>query len=421
MHDLKSSLEFLFGLQFFGVKLGLDNTMRLLEALGNPHHRFPSIHVAGTNGKGSTCAMLESIFRAAGYRTGLYTSPHIHRFSERIRVNGVEIEEEEIIQWTETMRPTIEKWQCTFFEATTAMAFASFARHNVEMAVVETGLGGRLDSTNVLAPEVAVITSIGMDHMEHLGPSLRHIGKEKAGIMKAGRVTVVGSVTPDIRELLRTEARQKQSPLVFVQDHCAIRNLRSAHGGSLADMTAGNLYLQDLEIGLSGRHQTENAALGVLTVLQQNRCPVDEKSIRSGLRSVRWPARLQIARTKPTVVLDAAHNPSAMEALVEVIVNDYKMKFGKIVLMIGMLADKECDKVASTIAPHVDRVITLTPQGSRAMPKEQLAGFFKKYHPNVEAASFSTEETYRRILRELNDDDLMIVTGSHYLLADFPA
>jgi dihydrofolate synthase/folylpolyglutamate synthase len=422
MNDtFQTTLQYLYDLQFFGMKLGLDNIRELLKHLGDPHRSFPAIHIAGTNGKGSTSAMLESIFRAAGYRTGLYTSPHLFRFGERIRINGVPISEEEIVTLTQKMKNKIDELKCTFFEATTAMSFEYFRNQTIDIGIIETGLGGRLDATNVIEPIVSIITNIGLEHTEHLGNTISAIAFEKAGIIKPKAPCVVGRVDREARVVFERTSSELHSSIYFLDRISSIAKSELNIDGSNIDLNLQigdmKIHFNKLKIGLAGKYQLDNAALAVAATLIQKRFKVNESDIRSGLSEVRWNARLEVIHKEPFIICDAAHNPAGLRALVESITEIYKPRFGKLFLIIGMLSDKNYKEAAKTVAPHFDEVCAVTPQSERALKAEQLAEIFRRIHPSVSEGN-SVVQAVNSVKEKMSPNDLLIVTGSHFVLSE---
>jgi dihydrofolate synthase/folylpolyglutamate synthase len=421
MSSFHETLRYLYGLQFFGIKLGLENTHRLAEFLGNPHTRYPTIHVAGTNGKGSTCAMLDAILRAAGYRTGLYTSPHIRAFSERIRVNGRPIPEADVVRLTETLRPKIDEWKCTFFEATTVMAFRYFEEQSVDVAIIETGLGGRLDATNIVTPEIGIVTTIGREHTEHLGGTLQQIAEEKAGILKSGKPFLVGEVTTEVRTVFTRIADERAARCLFVNEMAAVGNVQYDVKGSRLDLelhAAGldKTFLR-LQIGLAGEHQVRNACLAAAAAFLQDRLPVRDEHVRQGLSTVQWSGRLQFIA--PDVLVDAAHNPDALAELCRSIRQIYRPGYKRLFLIVGMLADKDYRGAAEILAPAFDRFWTVTPASDRALDGRVLAELLEKRGKTAKAAG-TVQEALTLARKECSPEDLIVITGSHYVLSEIP-
>lgn len=421
MQDIRTTLTYLYDLQFFGIKFGLENTRALLQLVGNPHKKFPVIHVAGTNGKGSVCAMLASIFEAAGLRCGLYTSPHIVHFSERIRINNIEISENDIVRLTRLLQPEIDRLQCTFFEATTVMAFQYFAEQHVDIAVIETGLGGRLDATNVVEPEVSVITTIDFDHMAYLGDTLEKIASEKAGIIKPDKPVIVGNIPPEAFSVMQNKAHENRSPLYALGTHITIQNSEVGIDGGCMDaqwrFSDSQGTITKINIPLIGEHQLDNAALAVAAARLQTRFSVSDDDIRKGIRAVIWKGRCFIKRKRPWVIVDAAHNPAGMRSLARSIALLHKEITGQKILMIGMLSDKDSRNALHEIVPLFDRVVAVTPPNPRALPADALAALIHQTGKPV-AVIPDTVSAYDTTLQKLKADDLLVVTGSFYVLQD---
>lgn len=419
--SFEATLKYLYDLQFFGMKLGLDNTRSLLEYLENPQHSFPVIHVAGTNGKGSTCAMLDAIFHAAGYKTGLYTSPHLFHFSERIRINGACISEADIVRLTNKMRIKIDELKCTFFEATTAMAFDYFKENGIEIGIVETGLGGRLDATNVVDPLLSLITNIDLEHTEHLGKTMESIAVEKAGIIKPYRPCLVGFVDDNVKRVFDDKARSVNSTAFYLGNITTFSNVQLEIDRSQIDLNVnihdGNYFFENLNVNLTGKHQLTNAAMAVSSAVIQKQFPVSEDAIRLGLENVIWPARLEVIRKDPWIIADAAHNPAGMMVLAEAVESVCKPHFNKLFLIIGMLADKDYAEAVRIIAPHFTEIYTVTPRNERALKAEDLAEIIRQFYTQVKASE-SFENAFLDIQSKMNSNDLLVITGSHFLLSE---
>ena len=344
------ALAWLYGLQRFGIKLGLENIQRLIAVLRVDLGRARVIHVAGTNGKGSVCAMIDSILRAQKYRTGLFTSPHLVTFRERIRVNGEMISEDAVANGLTTIRDLVRSWNPhpTFFEIATALALKHFSSTTIDVAILETGLGGRLDATNAVQSDVSVITSIAFDHQQWLGQSLREIATEKAGIIKSKIPVVSAPQAPDAEKVIRTRAAECEAPLQFVNDS-----------------------YQKTSLGLSGEYQKQNAALAI-AALRAAKVDIDDSSIARGLASVDWPARFQ--RWDERIVIDGAHNPAAAHILAETwreIFSDQRA-----MLILAILSDKDLRGICEALTPIADSVLLPKIRSARATPPDELAQIF---------------------------------------------
>src|SRR3989338_5320207 len=335
-------LGYMYSLERFGMKLGLDVITDLLQHLGNPHLQFKSIHVAGTNGKGSTCSFLASILQEAGYKTALYTSPHLVKFNERIKVNGNDISDQYLASLAKKIKKTAEqhKIELTFFEFTTALAFLYFARQKVDIVVVETGMGGRLDATNVLHPLLSVITNISFDHQKHLGDTLEKIAVEKAGIIKKEGMVVTAEKNPAVLEVFRKECRKKNAQLFVSEGDFKIVQRDIFH-------QAFEFHGLRYDIQMLGEHQIPNALLAILAVelLKEKGIACSSRSIQQGLQKTRWAGRLQFIRKN--VLLDCAHNIAGMEMLQKFVQNLPRRK----VLVLGIAEDKEIVEMCQLIVP----------------------------------------------------------------------
>lgn len=305
----------MFGLRRFGIKLGLDAIKTILKGLDNPQDRFLSIHIAGTNGKGSIASALASVFREAGYRVGLYTSPHLVKFNERIRINGTPVSDMDVLNAYEAVKKVSSgDREPTFFEYTTAMAFYEFAKAKVDWAMVETGMGGRLDATNILKPQLSLISNISLEHKQYLGNTIAEITAEKGGIIKKGIPVVTGVKQKEAIEVLKQIAQKEKAPLFRLGEHFRIRKEKNIDSFTYAGI---NTTWEDIRPGLKGKHQIENAALTVAACEILNRQDTDIKinHIKEGLQKTDWPGRMEIVSQSPCVILDGAHNLMAARRL----------------------------------------------------------------------------------------------------------
>jgi len=367
-------------LQKFGIKLGLDNIRALSAAFGDPYRAFPSIHVAGTNGKGSVCAMLAEILRQAGFRVGLYTSPHLVRVEERIRVNGRAIPARDFDRLLRKVRDRVDKPLAdgrlssppTYFEVVTALAFLHFREKPVDMAVFETGLGGRFDATNILTPLVSVITPISRDHEEHLGGTIRQIAFEKAGIVKPGVPVVCGAGKAEAERVIAAVAAEKASPLLRAMGgENSLWAFRRRGGWRFLYRFEGETFA--FSPGLAGFHQGENGAIAIAAARTLSRVwkPLGKEAIVGGLESVRWEGRLELAGGRPRLLLDGAHNEAGMRALRAFIETDLRRPP---VVVFAMMKDKAIGRAARTLFPAAKAVIlTSLPFERAASPEEILS------------------------------------------------
>jgi dihydrofolate synthase/folylpolyglutamate synthase len=386
--NYRDTLAWLFGTQTFGIKLGLENTRRLLAACGQPQEKLRFLHVAGTNGKGSTCAMMDSILRAADHRTALYTSPHLVDFRERIQVDGQMIPESSVAEGLTLLRDASEGWEQapTFFELATVLAAWWFARQEAEFVVWETGMGGRLDATNAVTPLVSVIMPVGLDHQAWLGETIALIAAEKAGIIKPGIPVVSAPQAGEVRAVLEAKAVEVGAQVGFVG----------------VPWEAG-------PVGLAGAHQRWNAAVAI-AALRVAGVEVGEEAIRSGLARVKWPGRFQ--RAGAALVVDGAHNPSATEVLVAT----WREVFGKVKarLVFGVLSDKDASALLHVLRAIADEVWLVPVAGARGASVDEL-------RPAAEAAGFTVvhTSTIEEVLAgEPSDRAPVLVTGSLFLAGE---
>lgn len=413
MASYSETLDRIYNLRGGIIDLRLDRMERALERFDQPHQAFPSIHIAGTNGKGSTAAMLHRILSDAGYRTALYTSPHLVSFSERIRIDDEEIAAEDVVAiadeiWQETAALDLD---LTFFEFITVMAFVYLARRRVDIAVLEVGLGGRLDATNVVTPLVSVITTVAKDHEAYLGPDELSIGREKGGIIKPGAPLVYGKVSTEVAELLDEIARQTESPSYALGREFSF----FLKPDGLFDYRGIKQHFFNFELGLSGRYQRANAAvaLAALEVVSE-RFPVAEGTLREGLRRVRWPGRLEVMRERPTVILDGAHNPEGIAALVEELTD---LRQGRrIKLLFATMADKEWGLMLRELAKAVNEITFSKVNMERSADPEILAASMSE--PIGRRVIADARHALRTLLDEAEEQDVIVVAGSLYLLGE---
>ncbi len=402
-------LSYLDSLKSAGIRPGLVPVRRLLERLGNPQDRYRSILVGGTNGKGSIAASLASVLHAAGYHVGLYTSPHLVDFRERIRVDGVLISEEDLGRRIRQAR-SANREGVTYFEFTTALALHHFAQCAVDVAVLEVGMGGRLDATNVVMPELSVVSNVAMDHAEFLGPRLADIAREKAGIVKPRRACVTAARQAPVLAVLEETCRRRRARLLRVGREIRVR---TKPDGSL-DCRGPALALENVTLALRGPHQTENAAcaLGALGVLRERGFRIGDEAIRNGFAAVRWEGRMEVVGRRPAVVLDGAHNAAGATALAKTLGG---FAYRRLTLVLGILADKDWRGMIRRLAPPAHRVILTRPPEERAQAPEILAEEARRWSRNVEIVE-NPRQALRAALKGAGRDDLVCVAGSLYLV-----
>jgi dihydrofolate synthase/folylpolyglutamate synthase len=410
------AIQFLYGLRLFGAKFGLENTFKLAALAGHPQDRLRFIHVAGTNGKGSTCAMLESIYRAAGLRVGLFTSPHLVSFRERIQVNHRLISENDVTRLVGELQPRLEQFPAghhpTFFEVVTVMALKYFAEQKCDLVIWETGLGGRLDATNIVTPLASVITNIALDHEQWLGDTREQIAAEKAGIIKPGVLVLTATDAPEALAVIERIAREKNAPLVTV---------------------AADVNPPPTSLALLGHHQKINAALALATVkILQPKIPVGSEAIRTGLATVDWPGRLQLIQ-RPNgqkILLDGAHNAAGAETLraalrarapvsdpasFKAVSQSGGRESSAPVFIFGALADKKWPEICAILAPAAARVFTVPVASERTADARDLAAAFRAANPGLEAQAAAN---LAEALTACKDEPFIVITGSLYLVGE---
>jgi dihydrofolate synthase / folylpolyglutamate synthase len=396
-------------------KKDLTNTLQLCEALGNPQQKFKSIHVAGTNGKGSTSHMLASVLQSAEYRTGLYTSPHLKEFTERIKVNGQEVEKDYVVDFVERIKPEIEKIKPSFFEITVAMAFDYFARQQVDVAVIEVGLGGRLDSTNVITPVLSVITNIGWDHKDILGDTLQKIASEKAGIIKKDIPVVVSERQSEVEEIFITKAKESNAELSFASDAFQV----NPDGDLLRVSWNGKLVYDNVNLPLKGFYQRKNltGVLKAIDVLRMNGFNISDLQLLSGLENVtsqtNFKGRWQKLRDKPLVICDTGHNVDGIRQIVKQI---SATKFNTLHMVIGMVKDKDVQDVLSLL-PKQATYYFCQAKLPRALDASILAekakeqGLTGSVIPDV-------NEAKNAAITNASPDDMVFIGGSTFVVAE---
>ncbi|HVX16046.1 MAG TPA: folylpolyglutamate synthase/dihydrofolate synthase family protein [Pirellulales bacterium] len=431
------------GMPYGSRELKLDRMRDLLRRLGDPQQRLPIVHVAGTKGKGSTSAMIAAVLSAAGYSTGLYTSPHLERLEERFRIDGRMCGEQELAALTDKLRPVVADMDReaeaigggesgpTYFELTTALGLLHFVDRGVDAAVIEVGLGGRLDSTNVCTPRVGVITSISFDHMKQLGNTLEAIAREKAGIVKSGVPLVSGVTAEGPRREIERICRERGAPLIELERDFdfTYRPAQAVDAGPVwptidfVSHAAGREQrLVDVKVGLLGEHQGANAAiaLAVIDQLRAQGWSISDAAARRGLAEVRWPARVEVVARRPTVILDSAHNAASIGALVRTLHESFRARDR--LLVFATTQEKQVDEMLELLLPHFDRAIFTRYQNNpRGVPPEELAALARQTSdipvdvcPEVAAAWQTAREA-------ADDDHLICVTGSFFIAAEMRA
>ena len=409
----EEALTYIHSVCWKGSIPGLGRTQELLARMGNPEKKLRFIHVAGTNGKGSTAAMLASILQQAGYKTGLYTSPYILRFHERMQVNGQQISDEDLAAITEFVRPHAEAMadHPTEFELVSCIAFEYFMRKHCDIVVLEVGMGGELDSTNVIdTPEAAILTNIGLDHTEFLGDTLEKIAATKSGIIKPGGTAVIYRASPSVEAVIEARCKQVGAKLVKA-DFDALHSISHDLDGQVFD-AAG---FPALHLPLLGEHQMRNAAVVLATVgvLRDKGYHITDDQVRAGLAQVRWPGRFEVLRKNPLFLVDGGHNPQCIEALVANI-RDY-LAGRRLTVLTGVLADKDFHCMYANVAPYAAEFLTVTPDSPRALSAEDLKTYLEQFGKPVTAFA-TVEEGVAEAIRRAGKDGVVLAYGSLYMV-----
>jgi dihydrofolate synthase/folylpolyglutamate synthase len=414
-----SEIEFLYSLEKFGIKLGLHNSVALLKYLGNPEQNFRSIHIAGTNGKGSLSSFVSSILREYGYKVGHYTSPHLERFNERIKINGTEIETTKISEYVSEIKNFVIDNRCTFFETTTALAFKYFSDSKVDFGVIETGLGGRLDSTNVITPLISVITSISYDHIKQLGNSIELIAKEKAGIIKCKISCVTGVSDNTALKIIQNTCKEKESEFYNVNEIFELKDYKITSDGMEVSFADDREY--NLVSPIMGTHQIKNIMCAVQVVkllCEQGKLNYDYEKIKLGIKNVchntGLSCRFEMFSKNPQIILDVAHNLNAIETLVE---NVKLFKQGKLYLVFGIMEDKDYKSVINKLSEIVDVVLPCKPNLKRALDVNIISKLFADN--NVEVINKNNlRNAIDYAIAKASESDTILITGSHYVCGE---
>ena len=415
------TIEFLYGIRLFGQKLGLETMQYLLRLMGNPQDSLRFIHIAGTNGKGSVAAMLHAVLSKAGYKTGLYTSPHLVSFCERFQINGRPISEADVIRFVEQIKPLLEEVSAhpefrapTFFEAVTAIALQYFREQKVDVVVWETGLGGRLDATNVVTPLVSVITNIAFDHTQYLGETLAQIAAEKCGIIKPGVPVVTASVAEEPLHVIQRTATERGCLLTTIGHDIRAARLGEDEQCQRVELTGTRHHYGPLTIPLLGAHQTANCATAV-AALEASGLAVAPSQVHDGLMQTAWPGRFQIVNHEPAVVLDGAHNAAAAERLAATLREHFAG--GNLTLILGVLKDKNYDQMCQILAPLAARVLCVPVNSERTCEPDQLARWCKAANASAKITVVrNLVDAYAQARQE--KAEVIVITGSLFLVGE---
>jgi dihydrofolate synthase/folylpolyglutamate synthase len=406
----RETLSQIYGLARFGIKPGLERISRLLSELGNPHRTIRTVSIAGTNGKGSTAAFLSSILSSAGYRVGLFTSPHLISFTERIQINGSEIPEDDVIRLSATVM-AVAPPQTTFFEIVTAIAIQYFSEQSVDLVIMETGMGGRFDSTNITEPLISIITPISLDHCEYLGNSISAIAREKAGIIRPGRPVVCAGQEDAAMNVIEEHAAAGASPL-----YLAGREFTAIWRDRVLDFWGVRESMTGLLPGLLGRHQAENASCAICAaeLLADYGIVANPDSCRLGVSRATWPGRMELFKGTPSIILDGAHNPGGSRVLASSLPD---IPHNSINVVFGVMKDKDVTSILEPLIPLASKLFAVSPSLDRAMPADELASIIRSMGSSCTVAG-GVEDGVRMALADSSSDDLVLVCGSLFTVGE---
>lgn len=405
------TLHYLFGLRTFGIHLGLEISRSLAEKVGNPQNQYPAVHIAGTNGKGSTCSLIESVLREKGLKTGLYTSPHLIDFNERIKVNGVPISDEAIIEYAETLKESVEKSGASFFEVTTVIALKYFADMEVDIAVVETGLGARLDTTMLVNPVITIISSISIDHAKYLGDTIKKIAKEKSFVMRKGVKCVVSKNSEEVLEVIKQHAEESDVEILMASGVCTVSNVIFRDDGLTFDAEIENILMKDILVPLMGEHQIENIQSALTALRNMPGLSLAEEEIRNGFNNVSVRGRMEIVSKDPLVIYDVAHNPNAVKNLFKALNKHYPTK--RIVTLLALLSEKDHKKIIKELSGKCAKLICSEIPGHDSVSASNLSDEGNRCAiDSVKILEF--DNALQSALNTVDKDSLLIIFGSHY-------
>lgn len=412
----EDACTYLDDLQMHKIKLGLDSIRSTLGALGSPELKCPAVHVAGTNGKGSVCATLRSITTGAGYKTGLYTSPHLSSVRERFRIDDEYISKEDFTRVMETIRASLGGCKITYFECTTVLAFLWFAENECDLMILETGMGGRLDATNVVTPLISVITSISMDHEQYLGNNIAEVAFEKAGIIKQSIPVISGVDDPEARAVIERTCREKDAPLIK-KDH-DFRLVQDSGDSWSWESDTDSLRLKHIPPGYRNSWQMDNVscAVGAALGLRSVGYDISEQHIDHGIGSTTWPGRLEYIRTTLRFLLDGAHNQAGVDYLIQIL---KQYEYRRLFVIWASMADKSYQTMLRDIAALADVLLLSRPDSDRAAAPEELRHQLGHICAKDLQCCNSVEQAFLEVHKQANEDDLVVVAGSLYLIGEF--
>ncbi len=416
--NYKKFLDLLYKRHSPNVKLGLERIEKILKSMNSPNKKLPGIHVAGTNGKGSTCAICEALALASGLTTGMNISPHLKDYTERFRINGEDIDYKELLFAYKKWQKKFEKHKLSFFEISTAMAFYLFNKKKMEFSLFEVGMGGRLDATNPFIPTASIITSISYDHTKSLGDTLQKIAFEKSGIIKESVPVIVGKMPEDAFQIIEERAKTKGSPIKRFRKDFFATNIRLTQKASIFDYTYQELRLKNVKLNLLGRHQVQNASCALtafVLFMKKTKREIDNEQIKNALSTVNWKGRMQVLSKDPTVILDGAHNQEGIETLIKNLKTIFPNK--KFIFVISILKDKNLRKMLKDIADISYSVFITRNKSKRSASVETLSEVLENEKVNF-FETFGVPQAYRLALLNAKRDDVVVVCGSLYTVGE---
>lgn len=412
--NLYKYLQYLYSLRSRGIQLGLERIQKILNHIGNPQYSFSSVHIAGTNGKGSTCAIIASILQEAGYKVGLYTSPHLVSFNERIRVNGEKIDNEYIIEFIRNLKNFIDDIGATFFEVTTAMTFSYFKEMEVDLAVIETGLGGRYDATNVIRPVISVITTIGKDHEDRLGENICKIAREKVGITKEGVPCVVAKQQPKVKRVIEEELKTRKVPFYYAPEVCKVKSISRSIRGQYVNIRVFDKEISDLFFPLVGDHQLINLQNAVSALAIFDGTIILKRDLSEGIKKTFWPGRFQIIKENPLIIYDVGHNMNGISEVSKTVTDLLTNRIVDVIITLG--SKKRIYKIGSIFKPFTGTIYISEIPGFASVSPERIAELIRgKDSKKSIVVERNFEEILKRAIENLDSNNALLILGSHYV------
>ena len=409
--EYDQTLYYLFGLRTFGIHLGLEVPRTLAKELGEPQKNYPAVHIAGTNGKGTTAALIESVLREHGLKTGLYTSPHLVNFNERIRVNGVPIDDESIIKYAEAFKDSVAESGASFFEVTTLIALKYFADMEVDIVIAEAGLGARLDTTMLVEPVISVLTAIGLDHTKYLGETVEEIAGEKAFVIRKGVPCIVAKNSDKVLDIFSEYSIEINGDFTKSSQICEIINVAASERGLTFDAILNGRPIDELHVPLMGLHQVENIQTSLAVLDSMPNMDLTNEVIKAGFDKIEFRGRMELLSETPLVIYDVAHNPQATDSLFRSLIAHFPDR--RIIAVMALLKEKDSEQIIKALRPYTQRLVCSEIPEHDSSPSMELAKIGRKLgieSTSIQDISLAVDEAKQK----LDDDSLLIIFGSHY-------